>query len=74
MKHIVLQPSFYSKFECIGSDCKYNCCRDWNIGFTKQEFKNMKRKIRTEEFREKFEDAFEKYQNDIFSYKIKKQM
>ena len=71
MKHIVLQPSFYSKFECIGSDCKYNCCRDWNIGFTKQEFKNMKRKIRTEEFREKFEDAFEKYQNDIFSYKIK---
>ena len=45
MKHIVLQPSFYSKFECIGSDCKYNCCRDWYIGFTKQELKNMKRKI-----------------------------
>ena len=71
MKNIVLQPSFYSKFECIGSDCKYNCCRDWYIGFTKQELKNMKRKIRTEEFRKLFEDAFEKYQNDIFHYKIK---
>ena len=71
MKHIVLQPSFYSKFECIGSDCKYSCCREWNIGVTKKELKNMKRNIKTEEFRKIFEDAFEKYQFDVFDYKIK---
>jgi lysine-N-methylase len=71
MKHIVLQPSFYDKFECIGSDCKYNCCREWIIGVTKQELKNMKRKIHTEEFREIFEDAFEKFSFNIFDYIIK---
>lgn len=71
MKYIVLQPSFYSKFECIGSDCEYNCCRNWQINITKQELKNMKRNIKTEEFRKIFEDAFEKYKSDIFDYKIK---
>ncbi|NDO45912.1 flagellin lysine-N-methylase [Clostridium sp. MD294] len=71
MKHIVLQPSFYNKFECIGSDCKYNCCREWSIGITKKELKDMKKNIKTEEFRKIFEDAFEKYQFDIFNYKIK---
>lgn len=71
MKEIVLQPSFYGKFQCIGSNCKYNCCRNWSIVFTKQELKNMKRKIRTEEFREIFEGAFEKYQERGNNYKIK---
>lgn len=60
MKNIVLQPSFYSKFECIGSKCKFNCCTHmWRINFKKEEFRNIKRKIKTEEFREKFKDAFE---------------
>ena len=67
----MLQPSFYSKFECIGSDCEYNCCRNWQIDITKQELKNMKRNIKTEEFRKIFEDAFEKYKSGIFDYKIK---
>ncbi len=60
MKDIVLQPSFYDKFECIGSACKMNCCTHfWRIDFTKEEFRNIKRRIKTEEFREKFKDAFE---------------
>jgi len=51
MKYIVLQPSFYDKFECIGSACKMNCCTHfWRIDFTKEEFRNIKRRIKTEEF------------------------
>lgn len=59
MKHIVLQPSFYDKFECIGSKCKNNCCcNTWTINFTKEEFRNIKRKMKSEEFKEIFQNAF----------------
>lgn len=59
MKELVLQPSFYKEFECIGGKCVNNCCHyNWNIDFTKEEFKNVKRKIHTEEFKEIFDDAF----------------
>lgn len=59
MKEVVLQPSFYKDFECIGGSCVNNCCHyKWNIDFTKEEFKNVKRRIHTEEFRQIFDDAF----------------
>ena len=57
-KDVVLQPSFYDKFECLGGACRYTCCQKWNVFFTKQEFKNIKRKIHTDEFKELFQDAF----------------
>lgn len=57
-KDIVLQPSIYDDFACIGSDCKNDCCHGWNIDFTKEEFKNVKRKMHTDEFKSVFEDAF----------------
>ena len=46
MKDIVLQPTFYDKFSCLGSDCKNNCCTDWTIYFTKDEFRNIKKENR----------------------------
>ena len=59
MKELVLQPSFYKDFECIGGKCINSCCHyKWSIDFTKEEFKNVKRKIHTEEFRKIFDDAF----------------
>lgn len=58
MKELVLQPSFYKEFECIGGSCVNNCCHSWDIDFTKEEFKNVKRKIHTEEFRKIYDDAF----------------
>jgi len=59
VKNVVLQPSFYKEFECIGGKCVNNCCHyKWNIDFTKEEFKNVKRKIHTEEFRKIYDEAF----------------
>lgn len=58
MKKVVLQPSFYKEFECIGGSCVNNCCHSWDIDFTKEEFKNVKRKIHTEEFRKIYDEAF----------------
>ena len=71
MKNVVLQPSFYKNFECIGGKCVNNCCRHrWKIDFTKEEFKNIKRKIHTEEFKKLYEDAFI-YDKKIGKYFIK---
>ena len=58
MKIIVLQPTFYEKFECIGGACRNDCCHGWRIDFTKEEFKNVKKRMHTDEFREIFKDAF----------------
>lgn len=57
-KDVVLQPSFYDKFACLGGACQYTCCQHWDIFFTKEEFKNIKRKIHSDEFKELFQDAF----------------
>ncbi len=71
MKNVVLQPSFYKNFECIGGKCVNSCCRHrWKIDFTKEEFKNIKRKIHTEEFKKLYEDAFI-YDKKIGKYFIK---
>ena len=72
MKDIVLQPTFYDKFSCLGSDCKNNCCTDWTIYFTKDEFRNIKRKMHSEEFKNIFQDAFEfkKGENDRCTIKF----
>ena len=26
-----LSPSYYNKFECLGSECVETCCKGWNI-------------------------------------------
>lgn len=71
MKEIVLQPSFYDKFECIGSACKFNCCSNiWEINFTEEEFRNIKRRIKTEEFRKIFQDAFIKEKGQDYYIKF----
>lgn len=71
MKEMVLQPSFYDKFECIGGACKNTCCHDWTIHFSKEEFKNIKRKMKSDEFKEIFQNAFDiKKGNDLYSIKL----
>lgn len=72
MKDIVLQPTFYDKFSCLGSDCKNNCCHNWVIYFKKEEFRNIKRKMHSEEFKNIFQDAFEfkKGENDRCTIKF----
>ena len=68
-KDVVLQPSFYDDFACIGGACQNDCCHGWNIDFTKEEFKNVKKKIHTDAFKEVFQDAF-KFEKGICRIKL----
>ena len=43
MQYNYLQPEYFLKFRCIGSECSLNCCSySWNIGWFKQEYENLK--------------------------------
>ena len=57
-KRIVSKPGFYDDFHCIGSRCRNHCCHDWNVKITKQEFKNIKRHIQSEELKNIFAHGF----------------
>ena len=43
-----IKPSFYDKFHCIGADCKKNCCQEWSVIIYKEEFKKLKKNIKSE--------------------------
>ena len=34
---MLLKPSFYDNFYCIGGECSYTCCMDWEIPLDKEE-------------------------------------
>lgn len=39
MKRIVLKPTYFDKFKCIGSDCEDDCCQGWSINIDKKTYK-----------------------------------
>lgn len=43
-KYEVLSPTCYQKFACKGGDCRTDCCSDWSIILTKEEYRKTKRK------------------------------
>ena len=36
---MILKPSFYDEFHCIGGECSYTCCMDWKITLDREETK-----------------------------------
>lgn len=58
MDHFYKQPKYFSKFRCIGTTCPDNCCHDWEIFWSKQEFEKLKVADLPDELKEKIENAF----------------
>jgi len=40
----VLMPSIAKRFQCKGAACRYNCCRDWNITMSREEYRRWKKR------------------------------
>ena len=53
-----IKPSFYDKFHCIGADCKKTCCQEWSVIIYKEEFKKLKKNIKSENLKKIFSEAF----------------
>lgn len=59
MKKIdVLQPTYFSRFSCLGAECRYHCCQEWNIFLNKSEYTKIKSRIHSKELEDTFCDAF----------------
>lgn len=43
-KYEVLSPSCFKHFSCKGSECRINCCSEWRITLSKEEYKETKKK------------------------------
>ena len=43
-----LRPAYYDKFRCLASDCRFSCCKGWNISFNKKDFLSLKRQTGSE--------------------------
>lgn len=59
MKKIdVIQPTYFSRFSCLGPECQYHCCQEWSIFLTKSEYTKIKSQIHSKEMKEAFCAAF----------------
>lgn len=38
------KPSYYDNFYCLGKNCKYTCCQEWEINILGKEMENWKNK------------------------------
>ncbi len=39
----VMEPEFFSAFECAGDKCPDNCCQSWNVPVNKKSYKQLKK-------------------------------
>lgn len=46
---MVVKPQFFDDFHCLGGDCKYTCCKGWNIELTKNEYEKTKKAKKSKE-------------------------
>ena len=44
-----LYPAFYTKFQCIADQCSNDCCHNWGIRFSKEDYLKIKRAAKTPE-------------------------
>ncbi|WP_027400152.1 flagellin lysine-N-methylase [Anaerovorax odorimutans] len=63
MDTIMLKPSYYDSFSCLGDKCKFTCCQVWDIYLTKNEYTHIKNLRKPKELEELTSKTF---------YRIKK--
>ncbi|MCL2108877.1 MAG: flagellin lysine-N-methylase [Oscillospiraceae bacterium] len=70
----VLVPSFWEKFNCIGSACEENCCEaDWGIFIDKNTY-NLYRGIKDPEFQEQMKSRIKRVRTEKANDKTYAQM
>ena len=50
-----LSPSYYNKFECLGSECVETCCKGWNIPV------DLNSHLKLNDLSRKYDDNIEKF-------------
>lgn len=63
---IVLKPSYYTKFECIGAECEDSCCKGWGISVDKASYKKYS-KLKPSKFKLRLEDGIKRVKGNTAS-------
>lgn len=64
----LLEPEYYSKFKCTGSECKNTCCTGWDIILDKNTYKKY-RKVKNKEFAGRLLKAISRIRKDSSDFK-----
>lgn len=56
----ILQPAYYQNFSCLGGECKYTCCQEWNIKISRAEYNKIRGVRASEEINGIIENAFKR--------------
>lgn len=48
MAKVVLRPTFYDSFNCIGENCEDTCCKGWRIPIDKETYRKYKKLKKTD--------------------------
>ncbi|ONI41814.1 hypothetical protein AN396_03065 [Candidatus Epulonipiscium fishelsonii] len=67
----VLCPEYVKEFNCLGNACKYNCCREWYIHVTDQEYEYYKT-LPNSEFKERLLESIVKNDGDAYRLECSK--
>lgn len=59
----IIEPNYFKDFHCIGGECRYTCCQQWSILFTKKDYIDVKNARKSKELQEICNSAFRRVKN-----------
>ena len=52
----VLEPDYYQQFQCTGGGCRYHCCQQWSITFSRSDYSAIKKRPKSPELQKLAEE------------------
>lgn len=59
-----LRPACYDAFHCLAADCRFSCCKGWQITFDKKDYLSLKRLEGSPELNARMEGALRRIRTD----------
>lgn len=63
-----LRPEYYDQFHCLAADCRFSCCKGWNITFDKKDFLALKRQKGSEDLNHRLETGVRRIREESIFY------
>lgn len=64
-----LRPAFYDQFQCLASECRFTCCKGWEITFSKKDYLSLKRQDGSPELNENMKKTLRRVKKGTLSEK-----
>lgn len=58
-----LRPAYYDDFHCLAEKCRYSCCKEWKITFSKRDYLSLKRESGSQDLNNKLAEGLRRVRN-----------